>query len=83
MSTATIKRGAVPHRPGSLGRLREIREARHLSQHDLADMAGVATLSVSRAENGRMPASDTTFKIAAALEIEPGELYTRVEGVNA
>jgi transcriptional regulator with XRE-family HTH domain len=77
-----ISRAAVPHRPGSLGRLRALRNERGWSQHDLAEKAGVATLSVSRAENGRMPVAATVYKLAKALQVDASELYTREDDIE-
>jgi len=59
--------------------LRRLREARLMSQQDLATRAGVGRPTISRLENDRMPARFITIrKLAAALSVEPTEL-TRSE----
>ncbi len=45
-----------------------------MSQREVAEAAGLATLTVLRTENGRMPNMGTVAKIAAALDVEPGDL---------
>ena len=56
-------------------RLREFREASFLSQGELAERAGLARLSVSRIENGRVRPRMWTFRrLTETLGIEPAEL---------
>ncbi len=69
----------MPHRPGSLGRLREIRRARGMAHTDLAAASGVSVTSISRCENGRGAQTQTVFALAKALGVDPGDLYTRPE----
>lgn len=75
-------RHAIPHRPGSLGRLAAHRKERDWLQSDLAERAGITTLTVSRAENGRAVTSDTVYKLARALDVEPGELMTPEDDIE-
>ena len=82
MSTATIRRGKLPHRIGSLGRLRAIRQERRMPHTDLADKSGVTVLTISRAENGRGVHAETVAKLAGALGVNPGDLYTRPEDLE-
>ena len=56
-------------------RLRELREARFLSQQDLATKAGIARSTVIGIESGRrQPTWQTLRKLADALQVEPGKL---------
>ena len=56
-------------------RVKEILKERGLSQKDLAGKMGVAEISLSRSINGN-PSMDTLIKIAEALEVEMGELFS-------
>jgi len=58
-----------------LGRLREIRESKYLSQRMLAERSGVSRPTIARLEAGGEEARyNTMHKLAAALGVEPGEL---------
>ncbi len=71
---ATIFNGGIAMRISD--RLRELREARHLSQGDIERRTGLLRCYVSRLENGHtVPSLDTLEKIAAALEVEFHELF--------
>jgi XRE family transcriptional regulator, regulator of sulfur utilization len=63
--------------PVRLGRrLSALREARGLSQTQLADMAGVGRAHLSQIENGRVAARIDTLKaITQALELSLSELF--------
>jgi transcriptional regulator with XRE-family HTH domain len=55
--------------------VRELREARGLSQSDLAAKAGVNPKMLARIEEGRkQPAGETLRAVALALGVEPAEL---------
>ena len=55
--------------------VRRLRQAKGLSQDDLAADAGLFQKTISGIENGRSnPELDTLGKIAAALGVHPGEL---------
>ncbi len=55
--------------------LKEIREARFLSQRDLAEKAGVSVDTISRIERGlHHPRLCTIRWLAAALDVWPGEI---------
>jgi transcriptional regulator with XRE-family HTH domain len=56
-------------------RLKELREARFLTQRELAEKAGVALATITRVELGQVvPNFSTIRKLAAALGVEPQEL---------
>jgi len=56
-------------------RLKELREARFLSQAALSKLAGVAEATIVRTEMGQgVPNFATIHKLATALGVEPGEL---------
>jgi transcriptional regulator with XRE-family HTH domain len=55
--------------------LRRVREARGLSQADLAARSGVSRWTISHLERGRgEPHPQTTERLAEALGVEPAEL---------
>ena len=59
-------------------RIRELREARFLTQADLAKQAGVGVVTISRLERDLGTARFATIrKLAAALGVEPAELVVR------
>ena len=61
---------------GNLGsNLRAARKKRGWTQEDLAERSGVHAGEISRMESGkRDPQVSTVEKLAAALEIRPGQL---------
>ena len=60
-------------------RIRRIRKLRGLSQEALAANGGVATKTVSRAENGRNVSRRSIERIAAALGVPPGNFYDEAD----
>jgi transcriptional regulator with XRE-family HTH domain len=57
-------------------RLRELREAKHLSQGDIERRSGLFRCYTSRVENGHtVPSLETLEKFARALEIPLYQLY--------
>jgi transcriptional regulator with XRE-family HTH domain len=58
-------------------RLRELRERRILSQGELAERAGLSRCAVNRLErpDGPMPRPSTARRLAAALDVEPSQLF--------
>ena len=57
-------------------RLRELREARHLSQGDIQTRTGLFRCYVSRVENGHtIPSLETLGKFAKALDLELYQLF--------
>jgi transcriptional regulator with XRE-family HTH domain len=62
-------------------RIRELREAKGLSQQALGDLAGVRQATISRLESGITQGIDfvTLEALANVLGVEPGELIERVE----
>jgi transcriptional regulator with XRE-family HTH domain len=60
--------------------LRELREARGLSQEALALSASVDRTFVSQIERAiRQPTLTTLWKLAKALDVQPSTLITKVE----
>ena len=60
--------------------LKELREARFITQRELAARAGVTQATIVRLEQGRhWPTFTTIRKLAAALGVEPAELVVREE----
>ncbi len=61
-------------------RIRELREARGLTQKELAVLAGLALGSVASAEQGtRTPSITTAFQIATALGVTVNDLLDSPE----
>jgi transcriptional regulator with XRE-family HTH domain len=57
-------------------RLRELREAKHLSQGDIEKRTGLLRCYLSRVENGHtVPAIETLEKLARALEVPMYQLF--------
>src|SRR5918994_3235816 len=57
-------------------RVRDLRNARHLSQVELAARAGVARNTLNRIENGHlMPTAPVIEHLAEALNVAPGTLF--------
>ena len=64
-------------------KLRELRQRRVLTLHELEERSGVAYNTIWRLENGRSRAQPRTIrKLAAALGVDPEELVI-VEGSDA
>jgi len=64
-------------------KLRELRQRRVLTLHELEERSGVAYNTIWRLENGRTGAQPRTIrKLAAALGVDPEELV-KVEGGSA
>jgi transcriptional regulator with XRE-family HTH domain len=56
-------------------RLREIREARFVTQAELSERTGITEATISRIEHGlQSPRISTIRKLAKALGVEPAEL---------
>jgi transcriptional regulator with XRE-family HTH domain len=63
-------------------KLRELRQRRVLTLHELEERSGVSYNTIWRLENGRTGAQPRTVrKLARALGVEPEELV-KVEGSN-
>jgi transcriptional regulator with XRE-family HTH domain len=69
---------------GDLGRnLRAAREKLGLTQEQLSDLSGVQAGEVSRIERGqRDPRVSTLERLAAAVEVEPGDLLRQENRVS-
>jgi transcriptional regulator with XRE-family HTH domain len=65
----------------ALGRaIRQLRDARGLTQKELADAADVNATAISHIERGRTnPAWGTVKRIAAALDVRVSEVAARAE----
>lgn len=64
-----------PHAFGA--RLRSFREARHLTKHALAQMAGTTTVSIWQWETGRrVPQYAYLMRLATALAVSAEDLQT-------
>ena len=58
--------------------LKELREARFLTQRELAEKSGVGIATVARIEKGtHSPSFRTIKRLAAALGVEPSDLARR------
>ena len=65
-------------------RLRTIREAKQLTQKDIAERTGLSQACVARVENGEaIPSIETIEKWARALEIPMYQLFCSGEGPMA
>jgi transcriptional regulator with XRE-family HTH domain len=63
--------------------LRALRESQAYSQAELAELAGVQKVTVTRIERGRVqPRPRTIRKLAKALGVNPGELLDNRGSVN-
>lgn len=59
--------------------IRNLRKAKHISQTQLANSAGIETSTVSRMEdNNSDPKMSTLWAIAKALDVKVDELYTEI-----
>ncbi len=64
----------------NVAKLRELRQRRVLTLHELEERSGVSYNTIWRLENGKTGAQPRTIrKLAAALGVEPEELI-RIEG---
>lgn len=64
-------------------RLREIREARQLSQKDLGDLSGIHQQQIYKYEKGDSdPTADTLTRIAQVLEVSTDYLLGLVDSPN-
>lgn len=60
--------------------LRELRQARHLTQEQLAEASGCHRAHVSFLERGlKSPTLNMVFQLAKALQVAPSDLVARVE----
>jgi len=69
-------------------RLRKLREAKHLLQHDLADRLrkrgfGTTQVTVSRWENGQAPRASVMAALAAQLGVAVDDLYAEADEAEA
>ena len=65
-------------------KLRELRQRRVLTLHELEERSGVAYNTIWRLENGRTRAQPRTIrKLAAALGVDPEELVKVEESGDA
>lgn len=60
--------------------IRDIRKEKGLSQEVLSGLAGIARTHLTMIETGTMKANiETVCRIAQALDLQPSELFARVE----
>lgn len=61
-----------------MNRIKQLRQARNLTQDELAEQAGVPQQYISDLENGRIkaPSLPRGLRLAAALGVSPDELTT-------
>ena len=82
----TQRRGKAGGRTDLGARVREIREALGLTQEQLAEKSGVDRAEISRLETwdprARNPGVERLGKIAAALGVEIGALFTPSDGAS-
>ncbi|MBT2232288.1 helix-turn-helix domain-containing protein [Nonomuraea sp. NEAU-A123] len=72
-----------PQRVAFGNRIRELREAKGLSQEKLADLASIHRTYISSVERGqRNVGLDNVFAIARALEVSPARLFEHAEETN-
>jgi len=56
-------------------KLKQLRQKRFLTQEELAEMAGLTPLSISRWENGkRKPRFKSIRRLAKALKVDPEDI---------
>ncbi|MFA4835959.1 MAG: helix-turn-helix transcriptional regulator [Dehalococcoidia bacterium] len=56
-------------------KLKQLRQKRFLTQEELAELAGLTPLSISRWENGkRKPRFKSIRRLAKALKVDPEEI---------
>lgn len=62
-----------------MNKLREVREARHLSREKLEVVSGVPARAIKAYESGQVALEKASYssimKLAKALEVEPSELF--------
>lgn len=65
-------------------RVRRLREARGLTQLQLANAASMTSANISRLENGlQLPRANTALALARALGVEPQDLVGSIQKVEA
>jgi transcriptional regulator with XRE-family HTH domain len=71
--------GKSPIAKAFAAKLRSARDARRLTQEQLAQLSGVDRTQIGRLESGaQIPRLDTFVRLAGALQIEPCELMGEV-----
>ena len=64
--------------------LRKFRNARGLSQHELAAMLGISRSHIGRLENGeKQPSLAMLFRLASALEVPASAMIAAMENDNS
>lgn len=63
--------------------VRELREAKGMTQEKLAELANIDRTYIYRIEAGkRIPSVDILFRIADGLKMSPGQLVDRVNKIR-
>ena len=64
-------------------KLRELRVTKVLTRQDLAEIAGVAAVTIAAIERGvQLPSARTSRKLAQALGVEPAEIDEVKEAIE-
>ena len=65
-------------------RLKSMRKEKKMTQATLAEKSGISSNTIFSFESGRRknPTSDTIFKLASALDVDPGELAAGWPGLK-
>lgn len=59
-----------------------LREAKNLTQNELAEKSGLSLRTIQRIESGNIPKGFTLKAIAKTLEIEPENLFSKEENIT-
>ncbi len=63
-------------------KVKTLREAKNLTQTELAEKSGLSLRTIQRIESGNIPKGFTLKAIAKALEIEPENLFSKEENIQ-
>ncbi len=63
-------------------KVKTLREAKNLTQTELAEKSGLSLRTIQRIESGNIPKGFTLKAIAKTLEIEPENLFSKEENIS-
>ncbi|MFC0344154.1 helix-turn-helix domain-containing protein [Epilithonimonas hispanica] len=63
-------------------KVKTLREAKNLTQTELAEKSGLSLRTIQRIESGNIPKGFTLKAIAKTLEIEPENLFSKEENIQ-
>ncbi|WP_312418828.1 helix-turn-helix domain-containing protein [Epilithonimonas sp.] len=63
-------------------KIKTLREAKNLTQTELAEKSGLSLRTIQRIESGNIPKGFTLKAIAKTLEIEPENLFSKEENIS-